>query len=90
MISNRKYSNNNKIIFTQTYSLRQAEKKFGNRASKAAQKELGQLDERTVFELILLKDLSEDEKAKAMESLLLLVKKRDGTMKARGCADSSI
>ena len=90
VISNRKYLDNNKISFTQTYSLRQAEKKFGNRATKAAQKELGQLDERTAFEPILLKDLSEDEKAKAMEILLFLVEKRDGALKARGCADGSI
>ena len=50
---------------------------------------MGQIDERLVFEPIIIEDLTEEEKEKAMESLLFLNEKRDGTIKARTCANGS-
>eukprot|EP00978_Attheya_sp_CCMP212_P046873 scaffold416585_cov22-Attheya_sp.AAC.1 len=48
-----------------------------------------QLHDRTVFEPIRLSDMNPVERKRAMESLIFLVEKRDGTIKARTCANGS-
>jgi hypothetical protein len=48
-----------------------------------------QLHERTVFEGIKIKDMTPLERKRAMESLLFLIEKRDGKIKARTCANGS-
>jgi hypothetical protein len=42
-----------------------------------------------VFKPINIKDLTQQEQKRAMESLIFLVKKRDGKIKARACASGS-
>jgi hypothetical protein len=48
-----------------------------------------QLHDRTVFVPIHVNDLTREERIKAMASLIFLVEKRDGTIKARHCANGS-
>ena len=48
-----------------------------------------QLHERVVFKPIHVAELTEQEKRRAMESLIFLVEKRDGTVKGRTCANGS-
>ena len=48
-----------------------------------------QLHDRIVFKPIRVKDLSPLEQKRAMESLIFLVEKRDGRIKARTCANGS-
>jgi hypothetical protein len=75
--------------FIQTYSLNKGLKKFGDRGKDAAQKEMKQLHDRVVFEPILIADMTPLERKRAMESLIFLTEKRDGTVKARTCANGS-
>ena len=71
------------------YSLKQGIKKFGNNAKNAAMKEMSQLHNRKVFTPIKLEEMNKREKARAMESLIFLVQKQDGSIKARACANGS-
>eukprot|EP00978_Attheya_sp_CCMP212_P028784 scaffold100331_cov51-Attheya_sp.AAC.6 len=48
-----------------------------------------QLHDRVVFEPIRLNDMNPVERKRAMESLIFLVEKREGTVKARTCANGS-
>ena len=75
--------------FIQTYSLNKGLKKFGDRGKDAAQKEMKQLHDRIVFEPILISEMTTSERKRAMESLIFLTEKRDGTVKARTCANGS-
>jgi hypothetical protein len=76
-------------MFIQTYSLNKGIKKFGQKGKDAAIKEMKQLHNRTVFEGIKIKDMTTLECKRGMESLLFLVKKHDGKIKARTCANGS-
>ena len=73
-----------------THTLNQAIKKWGNIASDAALKEISQLMERKCFVPIHAHSLTEQERKRTMQSLLFLVEKRDGTIKARHCANGSV
>jgi hypothetical protein len=75
--------------FVQTYSLTKGLKKFGNAGHNAAFNEIKQLHDRIVFEPIHLSDLTDQERKRAMESLIFLVEKRDGRVKGRACANGS-
>jgi hypothetical protein len=75
--------------FLQTYSLNAGIKKFGQRGTDAADKEMRQLHDRKVFEPINVDELTNQERHRAMESLIFLVEKRDNTVKARTCANGS-
>jgi hypothetical protein len=75
--------------FIQTYSLNKGLKKFGNRGKDAAQKEMKQLHNCVVFEPILIAEMTPWERKRAMECLIFLTKKRDGTVKARMCTNGS-
>ena len=75
--------------FIQTYSLKSGLKKFKERGEAAAMKEMRQLHERVVFEPIRVADMTELERKRAMESLIFLTEKHDGTVKARTCANGS-
>ena len=74
---------NTKCSFVQTYSLKKAFKKFEQKGKDGACKEMNQLHNRIIFELVRLQDLSQDEINKAIESLMFLAKKRDRTVKGR-------
>ena len=80
----------NSLSFIQSYTLNQGLSKFGIKGKKAAYKELKQLHDRVVFTPIHENELTLSEKRKAMESTTILTEKRDGTIKARTCANGSI
>jgi hypothetical protein len=69
--------------FAQQYILQKGLKKFGQKGSDAATKELKQLHDRVCFEPISVADMSQSEIQKSMEALMLLTEKRDGTIKGR-------
>jgi hypothetical protein len=50
-------------------------------------KELNQLHERNALLLLRKEDISYKQRKKALRYLMFLKEKRDGTIKARGCAD---
>ena len=72
-----------------TYSLKAGLKKFGERGRKSAYKEMGQLHDRCCFRPIHKRTLNELEKQRALESLIFMVEKQDGTVKSRHCANGS-
>ena len=75
--------------FVTTYSLKKGIQKFGQRGRAAALKEVKQLHDRSCFRPIHKSTLNSTEKGRALESLIFLVEKRDGTIKARQCANGS-
>jgi hypothetical protein len=83
------YDDTTLAMFIQTYSLNKGMKKFGQKGMDAAIKEMKQLHDRTVFEGIKVSHMTPLERKRAMESLLFLIKKRDGRIKARTCANGS-
>jgi hypothetical protein len=77
------------LSFVQTYSLKQGIKKFGKQGIEAVHKEMKQIHDRVVFELISIEEMTQIERKRAMESLIFLTEKRDKTIKARACANGS-
>jgi hypothetical protein len=59
--------------------------RFGNAGTEAMLKELKQLNDRDVLDP--KSDLTKDEKNKALEYLMFLKEKKNGSIKGRGCAD---
>ena len=53
-------------------------------------KEMQQLHDRVCFEPVKLENLTLIEKKRALESLIFLVEKKSGEVKARTCANGSI
>ena len=62
-------------------------KAFGNKGDEAILKEIRQLHTRQALMPRGRNDLSYKERKKALRYLMFLKEKRDGTIKARGCAD---
>ena len=58
-------------------------KLFGQRGYDATNKELDQLHRRTRFTPVSVSEMTATEKARAMEALMLLTEKKDGTVKGR-------
>jgi len=79
----------NDHTFVQTYNLNQGIKKFGDKGEQAAFKEVDQLHQRECFKPINVNDLTPDQRQKVLKTLIFLTEKRDGTIKARSCADGS-
>jgi hypothetical protein len=75
--------------FLETFSLKKGLQKFGKKGYDAAFGEIEQLHNRAVFQPIYVNKLTQQEKKRAMESLIFLVEKRDGRVKARACANGS-
>ena len=69
--------------FGQQYILQKGLKKFGDRGSKAATKDMDQLQQINCFTPIDVAELTPQEKRKAMEYLMFLNKKRDKPIKVR-------
>jgi hypothetical protein len=69
------------------YSLKKGLRKFQKVGEEAVSKELKQLHMRETFTPQHSDDLSNSQKHKALESLMFLKEKRDGTIKGRACAD---
>ena len=74
------------IAMTQ-HNVRQGLKLFGEAGVDAVMKELVQLHERGVLEPKSAKDLDVEQRKDALQYLMFLKQKRNGTIKGRGCAD---
>jgi hypothetical protein len=72
-----------------TYSLQKGIKKFGRAGFDSAKGEMQQLHDRECWQPIKVETMSASEKKKALESLIFLVEKKSGTIKARHCANGS-
>ena len=75
--------------FLITYSLQKGIKKFGTKGYQSALNEMKQLHDRDCWTPIKLQSLSKSERKKALESLIFLVEKKSGKIKARHCANGS-
>jgi hypothetical protein len=62
-------------------------KTFGARAVEAVQKELKQLHDRSVVKPRHVSELTAEQRRAALQYLMFLKEKRNGTVKGRGCAD---
>ena len=74
------------FVLTQL-SLNAGLKKFGIRGEKAVTKELRQLHDMITFFPVDVNTLTEEQRLKAIASLMFLKEKRDGEIKGRTCAD---
>ena len=72
-----------------TYGLRAGMKKFGDRGEKSVRKELTQMHDLTVYVPVEADSLTEDQKTKAVKSLLMIKEKRgpEKEVKARLLGD---
>ena len=69
-----KLTQNNQFMH---YSLNKGTKVFGEKSTEAVFKKMKQLHNRTVFEQVKLAELTDQERRRAMKSLMFLVEKRD-------------
>ena len=76
-----------KYQLIQPYGLEQGIKQFGKETTIFEIKKMQQLHDRIVYKLIQVKYLTELERKRAMESIIFTTEKRDGTIKARLCAN---
>jgi hypothetical protein len=77
------------VAFAQSYSLKAGLKKFGKVGETAAVTELTQLHTYETYHPVHAKLLSPAEQKQALSSLMNIVKKRDGRVRARAVADGS-
>ena len=71
------------------YGLKAGLRKFGERADKAAVKELTTLHVMNTWKPKHMHELSKKERADALSSLIFIKEKWDGTVKGRACVDGS-
>ena len=72
------------VSFMQQYYVTKGLKKFGKKeGKKAAMKELEQLVQRNCWEPKLIEELTPKERRKAVDAMMLLAEKNDGTIKGR-------
>ena len=69
--------------YAQQYSMKKGLQKFGKKGSEAITKELDQLHKRHCFVPVDVSKLTSGEKKKAQHALMLLMEKRDGSVKGR-------
>ncbi len=77
------YATENGMSFSQQYLLHKGLLKFKEKGEAAALKEAKQLHDRKCFEPISVAELNPTERHRAMEALMYLTEKRDGTIKGR-------
>lgn len=75
--------------FVETYSLKKGLQRFGDKGHDAAFGEMKQLHDRKAFAPVDVSKLTFQERQRALDSLIFLVEKRDGQVKARTCANGS-
>jgi hypothetical protein len=75
------------MAFAQTYSINRGIKKFGSEGAEAVQSEMNQLHGRGCFKPVHINDYEPKMRRNAMESIMFLTEKRDGTIKARNVTD---
>ena len=73
--------------FATTYTFKQAINKFGDKGKESALKEMRQLHERKSAERVLLKDLTNQERIRALKMVDFVLRKKCGTLKSRACID---
>ena len=71
------------VSFGQQHILQKGLKVFGNRGHVAAKKELDQLHKRNCFTPISIDEMTPMERKRAMDALMFLTEKRDGSIKGR-------
>lgn len=76
----------NEVALTQ-YGMNEGIKRFGEKGTEAVRRELQQIHDRHVLVPRQPKGLNRDERRRALEYLMFLKKKQDGTVKGGGCAD---
>ena len=86
---NKREHPNKKGCHLITYSLQKGIKKFQRKGFDAAKGEMKQLHDRDCWTPIHVSSMTKTERAKALESLIFLVEKKDGKIKARHCANGS-
>ena len=69
------------VVLAQHYNLRKGHKLFGGKAEVAVDAELSQIHSLNAFLPKFAKDLSYEQKNKALESLLFITEKRNGNIK---------
>ena len=74
---------------TTTFSLASGLKKFGDRGEAAVTKELSQFNVLNAFVPLDATTLTYEQRKNALASLIFLTEKRDGTVKARACANGA-
>ena len=74
---------NDEIAFAQQFILKKGLKEFGDAGYEAALKEVAQLHKRTCFTPLPVKELTDEERRKAVKALLFLTEKRDKTIKGQ-------
>ena len=72
---------------TPQMSMKRGLRMFGEEGYTAVRKEMQQLHDRKVMQPVKRKDLTPVQKREALGYLMFLKKKRNGTVKGRGCAD---
>jgi hypothetical protein len=77
-IRNISHGKQKKYSFIETYSLKQGLKQFGQKGYDVAFGEMQQLNDRAVFAPVDVNKLTQQEKRRAMESLIFLAEKQDG------------
>ena len=71
------------------YTLNKAIRKFGDKGFQAGFEEFKQLHQRTAFNPINPNNMTQEERKKALESLIFIKEKQDGTLKGHTCANRS-
>jgi hypothetical protein len=77
------------VALVQQFSLKAGLKKFGPRGEKAVTKELTQLHDMVTYIPMDPREMTKEQRMDALASLIFLTEKRNGTIKARACADGS-
>jgi hypothetical protein len=77
------------LAMAQQYHVNKGLKVFGDEGRQAVMKEMKQLDELEVISPRNWSELTAEQRRTALPYLMFLTEKRDGTKKARGCADGS-
>ncbi len=77
------------VAFAQSYSFKAGLKKIGDVGETAAMTELAQLHTYETYHPVHANSLSPDERRQALSSLMNMVEKRDGRMRARACVNGS-
>ena len=75
------------VAMAQHFSIRDGLKRFGDRGEKAARKELTQLNNMHTYDTVDPKRLTKKQRMDALNSLMFLIEKRNGAVKAQSCAD---
>ena len=73
----------------QQFGLKKGLKQFGQRGKTSVMKELQQHHDLRTFIPVHRWDMTKEQRAEALSSLIFLMEKRDGTVKTRSCADGS-